>query len=624
MERSGESLRGVRLNRRDVIKSGLGAAGTVTVGSHVPVRQTQAREEMAAGGTSMTDKEIVVGPDGSILEGEVGPGPITVFAARQIVTMNPSNPEATHVAVRDGRILGAGTLEEVAGWGEYTLDDTFARKVLVPGMIEAHAHPMEGMMSGFPYVGYFDRPAVDGSTLTGIQSQEGVIARLKEIDAAMDDPAAPLVAVGLDPIYFPAPRLSAVDLDAVSTTRPIFVFHASAHVATVNSAMLQQSDITRETEVEGVVKNADGTPNGELQELPAISLAASGVNQILAAMSSEETIWNFGAFARNAGITAVTDLAGVALSDPAALATWQRIVNDPDFPSRVLIYNTPAPPGSTTDWSASAAAVKDLQASASSPKLRFPGVKFVIDGSIQGWTAVMNWPGYYTGEDQGILLTVPEQFVDWLRPFHQAGINIHTHCNGDATIDLFLDAVEQLIIEHPWLDHRHTVQHSQLTTSAHVRRMAKLGLCANIFANHLWYWGDQHYELTVGPERANRMEACATALREGVPFSLHSDANVTPLGQLHTMWCAVNRVTPKGRVLGEFEKIWPYDALYAVTLGAAYQMHLDAELGSIECGKWADFTVLEESPLDVEPMAIKDIPVWGTVVGGVKYQASRP
>ena len=138
----------------------------------------------------------------------------------------------------------------------------------------------------------------------------------------------------------------------------------------------------------------------------------------------------------------------------------------------------------------------------------------------------------------GTLLTVPEQFVDWLRQFHRAGINIHTHCDGDATIDLFLDAVEQSIIEHPWLKHRHTVQRSQLTTSAQFRRMAKLGLCANIFAQSPLVMGEQHYELTVGPERANRMVACATALREGVPFSLHSDANVTPLGQLHTMWCA--------------------------------------------------------------------------------------
>jgi predicted amidohydrolase YtcJ len=76
-------------------------------------------------------------------------------------------------------------------------------------------------------------------------------------------------------------------------------------------------------------------------------------------------------------------------------------------------------------------------------------------------------------------------------------------------------------------------------------------------------------------------------------------------------------------VLGEYEKISAYDALFAVTVDAAYQMHLDAELGSIECGKWADFTVLDASPLDVDPMAIKDIPVWGTVVGGVKYEAAK-
>lgn len=624
MDRSDASSGGARLNRRDVIKSGLGAAGAVTVGGHQPVTQTRAQDDRAAGGPLMSDREIVVGPDGSILEGEAAPGPITIFVARQIVTMNPSNPEATHVAVRDGRILGAGTLGEVAGWGEYTLDDTFASKVLVPGMIEAHAHSTEGMVNAFPYLGYFDRPAVDGSTLPGIQSLDGVIASLKEAEAQLDSPTATLVAAGFDPIYFPGPRLNAGDLDAVSTTRPVFVFHASGHVATVNTAMLAQSGITRDTEVAGVVKDSDGNPTGELQELPAIALAASAVSRIFAAMTSEDTIWNFGAFARNAGVTTVSDLSGPMLVDPGSLATWQRIVNAPEFPARVLVYNTAAPPGSSSDWSASADAIKELQRNASSDKLRFPGVKFVIDGSIQGWTAVMNWPGYYTGEDQGILLTVPEQFVDWLRPFHQAGINIHTHCNGDATIDLFIDAVEQLVIEHAWLDHRHTVQHSQLTSSAQFRRMAKLGMCANIFANHLWYWGDQHYALTVGPERANRMEACATALREGVPFSIHSDANVTPLGQLRTMWCAVNRVTPTGRVLGKFEKISAYDALYAVTLGAAYQVHLDAELGSIECGKWADFTVLDDSPLDVEPMAIKDIPVWGTVVGGVKYQAPRP
>jgi predicted amidohydrolase YtcJ len=157
-----------------------------------------------------------------------------------------------------------------------------------------------------------------------------------------------------------------------------------------------------------------------------------------------------------------------------------------------------------------------------------------------------------------------------------------------------------------------------MTTPDQYKRMANLGVCANIFANHLWYYGDQHYEITVGPERAAGLEACATALAAGVPFSLHTDAGVTPLGSLHSMWCAVNRVTPKGRVLGEAEKISAADALHAVTLGSAYLLGLDSEMGSIQPGKLADFTILEESPLDVDPMAIRDIAVWGTVLAGVK------
>lgn len=102
---------------------------------------------------------------------------------------------------------------------------------------------------------------------------------------------------------------------------------------------------------------------------------------------------------------------------------------------------------------------------------------------------------------------------------------------------------------------------------------------------------------------------------------MHSDAPITPLGHLHTMWCAVNRVTPKGRVLGPEERVSVYDALYACTLDAAYQLRLDEEIGSIEVGKWADFTVLEADPFEVEPMELKDIPVWGTVVGGNIFEA---
>jgi hypothetical protein len=85
------------------------------------------------------------------------------------------------------------------------------------------------------------------------------------------------------------------------------------------------------------------------------------------------------------------------------------------------------------------------------------------------------------------------------------------------------------------------------------------------------------------------------------------------------MWSAVNRLTVSGKVLGEHERISAYDALHAVTLGGAYLLKMDHEIGSLECGKFADFAVLDESPLEVDPHKIKDIKVWGTVVGGKKF-----
>ncbi|MDH3660969.1 MAG: amidohydrolase family protein, partial [Alphaproteobacteria bacterium] len=134
--------------------------------------------------------------------------------------------------------------------------------------------------------------------------------------------------------------------------------------------------------------------------------------------------------------------------------------------------------------------------------------------------------------------------------------------------------------------------------------------------------GDEHYRLTVGPERAERMNACRTALESGVPMAIHSDAPITPLGPLFTAWCAVNRLTASGRVQGEHERIQVAEALYAITLGAAYTLKLDGEIGSIEAGKHADFAVLEDDPTEVDPVELKDVGVWGTVQGGRIFAAA--
>ena len=214
----------------------------------------------------------------------------------------------------------------------------------------------------------------------------------------------------------------------------------------------------------------------------------------------------------------------------------------------------------------------------------------------------------------------PERFAEVFAAMHRAGVLVHVHCNGDEATQLFIETLEAILVDHPRPDHRHTVQHNQLATPAQYRRLAALGANVNLFTNHIWFWGDQHRDQTVGPDRAARMDACATAAREGVRFAIHSDASITPLGHLHTMWCAVNRLTASGSVLGPDERIDVATAMRAATVDAAHQLHMDHEIGSVEAGKFADFAALAQDPFDVDPMALRDIAVHGTVCGGVVHR----
>ncbi len=547
----------------------------------------------------------------------------TIFTARRIVTLQRGTPTATAVAVRDGRILAVGSLEECRSWGPAVVDDRFAGRVLIPGFVEAHGHTMDALVGAIPYVGRFPFPLPDGSVAPAVDSYDALVARLRAVDAEL--PAGEtLVAFGFDPIHFPhEARLDRHRLDQVSTARPIYVGHASGHLATVNSALLAAEGITRDIATPGVAREADGVPNGELQEPAAMGLARTARRLLTRLVQDPGQLRVHARLCRNAGVTTATELAGMMLMNPDTLAAWRAVTDDEGFPVRMVVYNLAGLPGTALDPDAVADAAVRLRADATD-KLRNGGVKLLLDGSIQGWTAMLQWPGYYTGTDHGQLLIAPEQVQSLVRALHRRRVNIHAHCNGNLATGVFLDAVEDALCEYAWLDHRHTVQHSQTSTPAQYRRMGRLGLCANIFTNHIWHWGDAHAERTLGPDRARAMWACRTALDAGVPLSFHTDSGVTPIGHLSTMWCAVNRTTPSGRVLGPDEALTPAEALHAATLGAAYQLHLDHEIGSIETGKRADFAVLDQSPLEVDPIAIRDIPVWGTVVGGVPFEAERP
>ncbi len=540
----------------------------------------------------------------------------TIYPARRIITLNPSQPLTTHVAVRDGRVLGTGSLDELAAWGAYTLDSRFSDKVLMPGLVEGHSHVMEGTMWRYVYVGFHDRMDPNGRIWPGARSIDSVLERLSQAQTELTDAAQPLLAWGFDPIYFGEQRCSRQQLDRVSTSRPIAIMHASFHVINANSVALACADLLRAgIDHPGISLGPDGLPTGELRGPDAMAPVNERVGFDRRLLSGDAQALEF--FAKlcvRRGVTTATDLASP--QTPEVVETMLQATGRSDFPTRIvplirLLGMTPR-----------AAIERAIELkSRSTDRLRMGRLKIVADGSIQGFSARLRWPGYFNGAPNGLWYTAPEQIAEAYRLGLAHDVLIHIHTNGDEATELALDCLEAALRQHPSPDHRFTLQHCQLADAAQFRRMKALGVCVNLFANHHFYWGDAHYSMTVGPERANRMNACATARDCGVPFAIHSDAPVTPLGPLFTAWCAVNRLTSSGQVQGEHERISVAQALHAVTLGAAYTLKLDSEIGSIEIGKCADFAVLEDDPLTTPPEQIKDVRVWGVVQGGRIFAA---
>ena len=540
-----------------------------------------------------------------------------VFTARKILTMNPAQPAATHVAVQNGKIIAVGGEADMAEWPDAERVNTFGDKVLMPGLIEAHCHLMEGAMWDAVYLGYFDRRDPEGKLWNGLRTLDAVLERLKEAEARMTDPAAPLLGWGFDPILFGTDRLSVKELDTVSASRPIVIMHASVHLMNVNSAMLAKAGIDEDTDIDGVHKDAEGQPTGELQEFAAMFPVQKllGKSMSLAAAEQSAAVWKFGRVAQLAGVTTATDLVS-DLSD-AGLHTMHEVTAHEDYPMRIV-------PAFAPQRNPEGGAARVLEAARNeTDKLRFGPVKFIVDGSIQGFTARLRAPGYYGGQPNGLWLIPPSQLLELFTPFHVAGLQLHIHTNGDEATEVVLDVIEKMLQAHPRADHRHTLQHCQLADKAQLERAAGLGMCINFFSNHLYYWGDAHATQTVGPEWAARMNPAETARQLGITFSLHSDAPITPLNPLFTAWCAAHRASASGKILGESERLSVADALNAVTLGAAKTLKLEHLIGSIEPGKFADFAVLEEDPSAVAAERLKDIPVWGTVLAGREFPAPQ-
>jgi predicted amidohydrolase YtcJ len=551
---------------------------------------------------------------------------ITIFTARKIVTMNPSMPEARAVAVRDGKIVAVGeTLDQVMEWTEevpYKIDQRFANDVMLAGFYESHMHPqLTGLLWQGVYVGRFDRVSPEGKTIPGAATKQEVLDRLAAQAKTMKNPGSWLIAWGYQPEFYGNSPLTRKDLDPISNGHPMLIENLSMHIFYTNSEGLEQVGLTGKVNVAGILADDNGEATGVLEEAKALEKFIPKLPKV-DAQKMDMATWNAAKLANLAGVTTISDASFGTMA--GSYEAYRRAAANPDYPVRLVLY-----PMYNVLMSPKLGAMGGLNLlpklhDKDTDRLKIGGVKFITDGSLQGYTANLQYPYYYKSFKNGTVNMTLEQLEEGLLQVHRMGYQVIMHTNADQATENAIEAVAYVQDKYPRPDPRPRLEHNQMVTDSQLRRMAALGMLSNFLIQHVYYWGDLHYSTFLGPERALRLDPAGSALRLGVPFSLHSDSSVTPLNPLQEIWVAATRQTLSGRVLGAEQRISLQDALYAVTLGAAYLNFEEGIKGSVESGKLADFTVLSDSPLDVPADQIRDLEVRATVVGGKVFPVQAP
>lgn len=530
-----------------------------------------------------------------------------VFYGGPILTMQDALPVAAALAVKDGRISGlsaGGEIDDFVGPDTKLVD--LQGQALMPGFFQSHAH--FGFISMKDQVVNLDPPPA-GNTA----SMDNLIGKLKQAAAQMppEIPAGiPVFGIGYDDTLMREQRHpTRADLDKVSTTRPVVVLHISAHLASMNSKALEIAGLDADTpDPEGGIirRMADGTtPNGVLEE--------SALKYMMTLLPNPEPAQVFKGFddtiqkMLSLGITTIVDHA----TDLATEAGYRAYFGMQERPVDMVSYRQVTPE------------LKDMTGISASYENgnRTGGVKVLLDGSLQGYTGYLTKPYHKTiaphhHGHRGYPHMSADQLEEIIMQAYAGDIPVLVHTNGDAAIDMFIGAIDKATQRYPDKQLRPVLIHAQTMRQDQLEAANALDMIPSFFVDHVYFWGDRHRDLFLGPERAAAISPAASAHRLGMTFTLHDDAPVVAAHPMRSAWVAVNRRTAGGKELGAEQKIDVLTALKALTINSAYQHFEEAEKGSLEIGKKADIIILDQNPLTIAPSALRDITVMQTFKNG--------
>lgn len=567
-------------------------AGTDTMRAHLA-------PAIGAAGTDITP----VGHQGAPSPG----GRADLLVAGRISTGDPDAPTAQAMAISGGRIIGLGSLADMDGLIGPSTTRVAPDGVVIPGLIEPHAHVWVSLLT-------LDWVDVSHDTCPTF---DDVVVAVKH--AAATTPAGQYVLAKLfDPSLYPGePGLTRDILDRVAPDNPVVVLNASMHFAYANSAALDAAHLTDRTPAPagGTLQKVDGRLTGVVGEAPAVTLLlanlprpdaadiARGVRQILTEFASQ-------------GVTSMREAMTGTIAGVSEVALLHRLNGAQRLPVRVSTAQFSTLQGCATPAEAAAAwREAGVTPFSGDDMVRADAWKLVADGSNQGRSGYFREP--YLGQaDGGHPNWTPEGLREVMRAGLDDGWQLMIHTNGDAAIDLALDAAEELLPSVP-PGLRHRFEHASVTSNEQLRRMAAVGVSPSFLMDHVRYWGAAFRDTILGPDRAGRLDRVASAYRAGLRPSLHSDYNVTTVRPLRSAQTAVlRRLDADGTVLGAADSATPAQALAAITTHAAWQSHAD-DRGMLRVGMCADYAVVDIDPWTSDPAGWDRISVRETVVGGV-------
>ena len=537
-----------------------------------------------------------------------------IFFGGDILTMDDNQPVVEAIAVENGRITAIGTKENIIKLRTWkTKIVNLQGKTLMPGLIEAHCHPIATAVlsqvvniSGFTY-----------------NSREEIMAT---IGAAVEkaSPGKWVLAFGWDPVLVKDLRNPTLaELDSISTEVPIFILTQMMHQAFVNNAVYKTAKITRNTpDPPGggtFLKDVDGNLNGVIYEFSALQKILKKMPKT--PQGTAELLLNlqYAQYAK-AGYTTIAalgpvNIAGYPLNFMASLS------QNANVPVRSFVY----PLKKQLDRSA-------WPSGYGNDHFRIKGVKLYMDGSPYTGGAAFAEPYLNTEvtlkrmklqpNHRGKVNYSEASLLQTLTKYHNSGYQIAIHAQGEIAIQMILNAFTEIMENYPRPDHRHRLEHNALITKNQIIQAQKLGLTLSFFMDHVYYYGEQLPQI-VGPDRAARFMPLGSAFAVGHRASIHTDNPATPVDPFRVISTAVTRKTKdRGYILGSTERVTINDALKAVTINAAWQLFEDHQRGSITVGKAADFVLLSHNPLRIQPENIKNISALCTWIDGIKINTS--